>query len=174
MVLPAASSPPALVVNENVAAAPVFPATLSEAAIENEAFCTCPPIFPELTLEEAQKSFEVFTLTAIAPAVAAPMVKPLIVTVNAAEELMVAPDVLNTIEELLAAPNTMFKPDTLLAPAATTGAVLGVTEGAKKLGGYVRVKAAGGGSGEYSRKDSVIDTFVLPSNRSDAWMCKDT
>jgi hypothetical protein len=40
--------------------------------------------------------------------------------VNAAEELMVAPDVLNTIEELLVAA-TMFKSGTLLAPAATTG-----------------------------------------------------
>ena len=36
MVLPAASAPPALVVNENVAAAPVFPATRSAVAIVNE------------------------------------------------------------------------------------------------------------------------------------------
>ena len=79
--LPAASSPPALVVNENVAAAPVLPATLSEAEIENDVWLTWPPITPELTLEEAKASFEVLTLTAVELAVAAPMVKPLIVTV---------------------------------------------------------------------------------------------
>jgi hypothetical protein len=40
MVLPAASAPPALVVNENVAAADVFPATRSDAAIANDVIVT--------------------------------------------------------------------------------------------------------------------------------------
>jgi hypothetical protein len=121
MLLPAASSPPAVVVNENVAAAPVLLATLSDAEIENDVWLTWPPITPELTLDEAKVSIEVLTLTAVELAVAAPMVKPLIVTVKAEEELMVALDVLNTTEVLLVAANTMFKPCTLLAPAATTG-----------------------------------------------------
>ena len=55
------------------------------------------------------------------PAVAGPIVKPLIVTVNAADVLMVAPDVLSTTELLPVAPHTMSKPGTLLAPTATTG-----------------------------------------------------
>ena len=131
MLLPAASSPPAVVVNENVAAAPVLPATRSDAAIANEEFVTCPPITPELTLEDPHTSFDVFKLTATEPAVAGPIVKPRIVTVNAADALMVAPDVFSTREVLPVAPHTMFKPGTLLAPASTVG----VTEGAKKLGG---------------------------------------
>jgi hypothetical protein len=121
MVAPAASSPPALVVNENVTAAPDLPATLSENEIENDVWLTWPPITPELTLEEVNMSFEVLTLTAVEPTVAAPIVKPLIVTVNAEEELMVALDVLNTTEVLLVAANTMFNPGTLLAPSAMTG-----------------------------------------------------
>jgi hypothetical protein len=131
MVLPAASAPPALVVNENVAAAPVFPATRSEAAIENEAFCTCPPIFPELTLEEAHKSFEVFTLTVTECAVAAPMVIPLNVTMNGTDALIMAPDVKKTTDVALVTEHSMIKPCTLVSPTLTTGC----TKGAKKLRG---------------------------------------
>jgi len=40
MVPPAASAPPEVVVNENVAAAPVLPATRSDVAIENKALVT--------------------------------------------------------------------------------------------------------------------------------------
>ena len=40
MVLPVASAPPAVVVNENVAAADVLPATRSDAAIVNEGLVT--------------------------------------------------------------------------------------------------------------------------------------
>jgi hypothetical protein len=40
MVLPVASAPPAVVVNENVAAADVLPATRSDVAITNEGLVT--------------------------------------------------------------------------------------------------------------------------------------
>ena len=53
MVPPVASAPPAVVVNENVAEAPVLPATRSDVAIANEVLVTCPPITPELTPEDA-------------------------------------------------------------------------------------------------------------------------
>ncbi len=53
MVLPLASSPPAVVVNDTVAAAEVLPATRSDAAIENEGLVTWPPITPELTPADA-------------------------------------------------------------------------------------------------------------------------
>ena len=82
-------------------------------------------------LEEPHTSFEVFTLIAMEPAVAGPIVNPLIVTVNAEDALMVAPDVLSTTEVLPVAPHTMPKPGVLLAPAS----IAGVTEGTKKLGG---------------------------------------
>ena len=47
ILLPTASCPPAVVVNENVAAAPVLLATRSTDAIENEVAVTCPPITPD-------------------------------------------------------------------------------------------------------------------------------
>ena len=53
MVLLVASAPPAVVVNENVAAADALPATRSDAAIANAAFVTCPPITPDATPEDA-------------------------------------------------------------------------------------------------------------------------
>ena len=53
MVLPIASAPPAVVVNENVAAADVLPATRSDVAIANEGLVTAPPITPELTPDDA-------------------------------------------------------------------------------------------------------------------------
>ena len=62
--------------------------------------------------------------------------KPLIVTVNAVVFLMAAPNIVSTTAVLLVAPHETFRPVTLLAPAATTG----VTNGAKKLCGYVRAK----------------------------------
>ena len=53
MLLPVASAPPAVVVNKNVAAADVLPATRSDAAIVNEVKVARPPITPELTPEDA-------------------------------------------------------------------------------------------------------------------------
>ena len=52
MVLPVASAPPAVVVNENVAAAPVLPAMRSDAAIAKDTTVAWPPITPELTPED--------------------------------------------------------------------------------------------------------------------------
>ena len=91
---------------------------------------------PVGTNEGAYASADVCTLTPIEPGVAAPIVKPLIVTVNAVVFTMEAPNIVSTTAVLLVAPHTMFMPVTLLAPAATTG----VTNGAKKLCGYVRAK----------------------------------
>ena len=65
---------------------------------------------------------DVCTVTATEPCVAAPMVKPLTVTVKASLDApMVAPDVERTTTEPVVAPHTMLTPRTLLAPAATTG-----------------------------------------------------
>ena len=62
---------------------------------------------------------------------ASPIVKPLMVTVNAEEAPIVAPDVVRTVDLSLVAPKTMLKPATLLVPASTKG----VTKGWKKLMG---------------------------------------
>ena len=53
MLPPEASAPPAVVVNENVAAAEVLPATRWDVAIANEGLVTWPPIAPELTPDDA-------------------------------------------------------------------------------------------------------------------------
>ena len=90
MVLPAASAPPAVLVKLNVAAAGLFPATRSDAAIANETFITCPPTTPELTPKDATRSALVATVTPFAlPAVTTPMVKPVKVTVTAVLAVMV-------------------------------------------------------------------------------------
>jgi hypothetical protein len=90
MLLPAASSPPALVVNQNVAAAPVFPATRSAVATENEAPATRPPITPDTTPADAVTSALVDTeMPALLPA-AAPMVRPSSVIVTAVLAALVA------------------------------------------------------------------------------------
>jgi hypothetical protein len=83
MVLPAASAPPAVVVKLNVAAAELFPATRSDAAIANETSVTCPPITPELTpadtiLSTLVESFIPFELSPVSR----PIDKPVNVTVT--------------------------------------------------------------------------------------------
>ena len=84
MLPPFASAPPALVVNESVAATGVLPATRSDAAIANDAFVTWPPMTPELMPTDAVTSALVAMVTPVAfPAVAPPMVRPVTVTVTA-------------------------------------------------------------------------------------------
>ena len=125
-------------------------------------------ITPEKTGEDACPSDDVFTATAIDPLVAAPIIKPLIVTVHAAVAPMVAPDVVITTAVSLVGPQAIFKPGTLLAPEVTTG----VTEGAKKLGGYESVIEPPDESCKYVRNDKVTVTFALPETRSDGAMEK--
>ena len=84
----AANAPPALVVNENVAAAPVLPATRSVASVKL-GFVTLSPIWPEATVVGlALASAVVWMDVEVAPAVTAPMVSPLSVTVTAVLALM--------------------------------------------------------------------------------------
>ena len=84
MVPPTPTDPPTVVVNEKVAEAPVLPATRSDAAISKEGLVTRPPILPELAPEDGVGSALVATMMPVAsPAVAAPMVRLLTVTVTA-------------------------------------------------------------------------------------------
>jgi hypothetical protein len=85
---------------------------------------------PDVTAFEIEHTFA-RNLTSTEPAVAAPIVKPLIVTVNA-DEGIVAPDVVSITAVAEVAPHVAVKPATLLAPDATEG----TTEDAKKLEGY--------------------------------------
>ena len=86
---------------------------------------------PDETGEDGDESDEVCTVTAIEPCVEAPIVRPLMVTVNAAVAPKVPPDVVSTTAVKLVAPQVKLRPGALLAPAAITG----VMEGTKKFDG---------------------------------------
>jgi hypothetical protein len=123
---------------------------------------------PDDTSEGAYASDDVCTLMPIEPGVAAPIVKPLIVTVNTVVFPMVAPNIVSTTAVLLVAPHVTFRPTTLLAPAATTV----VTNGAKKLGGYVRAKMPPDGMDTSGKNANVTETLPFPAIRSNADMVK--
>ena len=80
----AANAPPALVVNENVAALEVLAATRSVDAMANVGLVTLSPIWPDaMVVGLALASAVVWMEIELAPAVAAPMVRPLSVMVTA-------------------------------------------------------------------------------------------
>ena len=82
-VVDAANAPPALVVNENVAAASVLPATRSVDAKVNAGLVTLFPIWPEkMVAGLALASAAVWMETELAPAVTAPMVSTVSTTVT--------------------------------------------------------------------------------------------
>ena len=118
-------------------------------------------IGPDDTGKDAHELSDVCTVTALDPAVAAPIVKPLMVTMNAAVVLIAAPEVVSTTAVLLVAPHVMLKPTILLAPAATKG----VIEGAKKLGGYDSMKEPPGGMAESTEKVRITAAFGLRAIR---------
>ena len=76
------SAPPAVGVNENVAAADVLPATRSDAAIANEESNGRPPITPEACAADANGSALVCKVM-LPPAVGLPMVMSTSMTVTA-------------------------------------------------------------------------------------------
>ena len=119
---------------------------------------------PDGTGVDGDAPDDVCTVTATEPCVAAPMVKPLTVTVKAALDApMVDPDVERTTAELDAAPHTMLRPRTLLAPAETTGN----TEGKKKFDGYESVMEPPGGIAAVMVKVRTTETLDLKAMRSD-------
>jgi hypothetical protein len=85
-----------------------------------------PPDDTELVTEHVP----ILNLTSTEPAVPAPIVKPLMVTVNA-DAGMTAPDVVSVTAVAEVALQDAENPATLLAPDAITG----TTEDAKKLKG---------------------------------------
>jgi hypothetical protein len=102
------------------------------------------------------------------PVVGGPIVKPLIVMVNA-EAGMAAPDVVITTAVAEVAPHVAVKAVTLLAPRATEG----TTEDAKKLEGYERVRVLPeliDADGENTR---VTETDDFSATRSIEEMTKD-
>ena len=83
-VVDAANAPPALVVNENVAAAPVLPASLCVCTMVNVGLVTLSPIRPEsMVVGLALASAVVLIEIEVAPEFSGPMVSPLSVMVTA-------------------------------------------------------------------------------------------
>ena len=146
----------------------VLPTMRSEEAMVNETDETRVKIPPDDTAFEIEHAFA-RNLTSTAPAVAAPIVKPLIVTVNA-DAGMAAPDVVIVTAVAEVAPHVAVKPATLLAPEATEG----TTEDAKKLEGYNNVKAMPDRMECKGVKPRVIETDDLPDTLSADEMMKVT
>ncbi len=124
-------------------------------------------MIPDDTGEDGDVSDDVCTVMEIEPGVAAPIVKPLMVTVNAAVAPMVAPDVARTTALLLVDVHIMFRPGTLLVIL-----LAGLREGKKKFGGYVIVMKPPGGTSRGTVKVNVTEALALPAIRSDGAMAK--
>ena len=102
------------------------------------------------------------------PVVGGPIVKPLMVMVNA-DGGMAAPDVVITTAVAEVAPHVAVKPMTLLAPRATEG----TTEDAKKLEGYERVRVLPDLMDADGENTRVTETDDFSANRSYEEMTKD-
>ncbi len=103
MVLAIKSIPPDVGVNENVAAQPVFSATRSAVVTLNVTSLTEPPITPDIAAADAVTSKLVLTVIE-PPAVAAPMVRPVSVTVTATPPASAVPEFVMTMEVSPGAP----------------------------------------------------------------------
>ena len=121
-------------------------------------------ILPEDTAFESEHVFA-RNLTSLEPAVATPILKPLMVMVNA-EVGMMAPEVVILIAVVDVAPHVAVNAATLLALDATEGMI----EDAKKLEGYKRVKTLPDRMGNEGEKTIVTETDDFPITRSDAGM----
>ena len=144
----------------------VLPTMRSTEAMVNETDETRETLPPDDTAFENEHAFA-RNLTSTEPAVAAPIVKPLIVTVNA-DTGMAAPDVVITTAVIEVAPHDAVNPATLLAPEATEG----TTEDAKKLEGYNNVKALPDRMDGEGVKPRVMETDDLPGTLSEKEIMK--
>ena len=106
-------------------------------------------------------SAEVCTVTLTAPAVAAPMTKPDIVTTNA-EAGMAAPPVVRMTELALVALHIPVNPATVLLPAETVG-----VDAAKNDWGNLSVIVPAIGSNVVKVKAKVTGTAAFAAMRSD-------
>ena len=110
-------APPAVVLKANVAAACALPATRSPDKTLNVTDVTAPPITPEATAADEVGSALVCTVTE-PPALAAPMVRPVSVTVTAVLAASAVPEVAMTMELSPGAAGVSVAP---LAECATEG-----------------------------------------------------
>ena len=120
MVGDAASAPPALVVNENVAALEVLAATRSVDAMANVGLVTLSPIWPDaMVVGLALASAVVWMEIELAPAAAAPMVSPLSVMVTAVLTAIGEPVMVSTMAVAVGAALVAVTPPPLIAAVGT-------------------------------------------------------
>ena len=103
-------APTALGVKVNVALEAVFPATRSAAAIVNVTAVTAPPITPDDSAADARASTLVCTVTE-PPALAAPMVRPVSVTVTAVLAASAVSEVVMTMKRGSGCPGVSVAPE---------------------------------------------------------------
>ena len=111
--LPAASAPAAVVVNENVAAAPVLPATRSLPATANDVEQTEPvlQICPDdVPTDRMESELVDIVMPDALPAVTLPMVRPVSVMVTAALAARAVPPVVIKMDVAPAAPGDRVAP----------------------------------------------------------------
>ncbi len=142
-----------------------LPTTRSEWAMVKETDETRETMLPDDTvLEVGHKAFRKLTFTA--PAVGGPIVKPPMVIVTTAAELIKAPEVVIATAVADVAPHVAVIPGTLLAPDATVG----TTEDAKKMDGYERTNEFPDNRYKEGEKTRVRGTDDLPETRSETAM----
>ena len=108
----------------NVISTADFPDIRSLEEMENETKVTCVKMPPLLTAALGNVSADVSTVMPTPPAVTDPIVKPEIVTVNAAEAGMVAPAVVMTSDVAVVALHAPVRLAILLLPDKTVGVVV--------------------------------------------------
>ena len=160
MLLPAASAPPTVVVNENVASVEVLLATRSANATPNMTEVTAPPITPDATVAEAVWSTLVATETPPPAVGVPPMVKPITVTVTAVLAATAAP-LVTTIWVLVGVATAL-----LLSPLIVAA---GDPVPEKKPDGYVSVMLLPAASlpPAVVVNEKVAAAELLPATRSD-------
>ena len=150
-------------VKPTVTGTAALPAMRSADAIVNDRPVTWVNIPPDDTAVEAATSVDVCTVTATAPAVTAPMVKPLIVTEKLAAAGIAAAPVVKTTEVAPVAPHVPVRAATLLLPADIA---VGITPVAKNAVGNETVTVPALGIAVTGVKLSVTGTAALPAMRS--------
>ena len=116
----AANAPPALVVNENVAALEALAATRSVDVMVNVGLVTLSPIWPDaMVVGLALESAVVCTEIEVSPPCTAPMVSPLSVTVTTVLTAIGKPVMVTTMAVAVGAALVAVTPPPLIAAVGT-------------------------------------------------------
>jgi hypothetical protein len=156
-------------VNPNVTGTEVFPAIRSSDAIENDILETWLPILPDDTPMDGTVSTDVCIVTVLLPLVELPMVRPFTVMMQA-DAGKAASEVVTTNDEFPVGEQVPVSPTTLLL----SDPMVGVTDCAKKNGGYEIVIVPPMGRDVVGVNPMVNGTMLFPATRSACVMLNET